>query len=157
MRSSLPALRASHSPPPCPSRTRSPTASLSLPGVPAVRAPSVQRPCAVPRSAFSPLSLSLSHTHTHTHSEPFSLHLSLCTRRTRHRVIIISARRKERKRESESEREYYPFFVLLFLFEKRINQIRERKRVTTNDEAFSSSASSIRTQSRDRETLTLKK
>ncbi|CAL6380777.1 unnamed protein product [Bathycoccus prasinos] len=33
-----------------------------------------------------------------------------------------------------------------------IIQIRQRKRVTTNDEAFSSSASSIHTQSRDRET-----
>ena len=40
--------------------------------------------------------------------------------------------------------------VLLFSRREKIIQIRQRKRVTTNDEAFSSSASSIHTKQRSR-------
>ena len=80
---------------------------------------------------FLSLSLSLSLFLTHTHSQAFlSSSFPLHTTHTpsRHHHQRATKREKE-KRESESEREYYPFFVrvLLFLFEKRINQIRERK------------------------------
>ena len=76
------------------------------------------------------LSLSLSLFLTHTHSQAFlSSSFPLHTTHTPSRHHQRATKREKEKRESESEREYYPFFVrvLLFLFEKRINQIRERK------------------------------
>ena len=76
---------------------------------------------------FLSLSLSLFLTHTHSQaflSSSFPLHTTHTPSRHHHQR---ATKREKEKRESESEREYYPFFVLLFLFEKRINQIRERK------------------------------
>ena len=78
---------------------------------------------------FLSLSLSLFLTHAHSQaflSSSFPLHTTHTPSRHHHQR---ATKREKEKRESESEREYYPFFVrvLLFLFEKRINQIRERK------------------------------